>query len=198
MNTKKRVKIELKYANVLYFPDFISSDAADKIKEELLKKLTFEKKLKEGRLTGLYGSVDRYDYALNQGKPEEFCEELIQLKKLLADELGHEYNVALCNYYVNGKEQFRFHADKEEIGNLIPIASFSFGAKRKFEFMSQLGKDDDFLSIELEHGSLLLIDSIVHEKYFHRLPKDKSVKNDRLNVTFRYVKPDKYDAINSA
>jgi hypothetical protein len=40
-----------------------------------------------------------------------------------------------------------------------------------------------------------LIDSIVHEKYFHRLPKDKSIKNDRLNVTFRYVKPTKYNTI---
>src|SRR5579872_3745012 len=135
MDTKKCIKYELKHAHVLYFPEFISLDAANKTKEDLLKKLKFEKKLKEGRLTGLYGSVDRYDYALNKGKPEEFCEELIQLKDLLTDNFGYKYNVALCNYYLNGKEKFKFHADREEIGNTIPIASFSFGAKRKFEFM---------------------------------------------------------------
>lgn len=41
--------------------------------------------------------------------------------------------------------------------------------------------------IQLESGSLLVMWKHCQKKYLHSVPKDKSIKEGRLNLTFRYV-----------
>jgi alkylated DNA repair dioxygenase AlkB len=189
-------EIKLKHATLLYYPQFLSSDIADDVKQNLLNELKFEKKPHEGRQTALYGSISRYDYARNVGTvPLPFNDTMLDIKNKLEIDLGLQYNVSLCNYYKNGREQFKYHADNEEIGNSVPIASISLGAERFFDFQSKniYSPDDrEFVRIKLENGSLLVIPSIAHEHYLHRLPADHCIKDCRLNITFRYVVPNKY------
>lgn len=122
-----------------------------------------------------------------------WTEDLLEIKKEIESSTNYNYDVCLLNYYLNGKEGFRFHSDKEEIGNNIPIASISLGAGRKFYFRSSNKFDDDTEiekhSIILEHGSLLIMGKGTHENYVHSLPIDNKIKKPRLNLTFRKTRP---------
>lgn len=179
-------KLSLKECNTQYLSSFLSIDYADKYFTIFCETIPLEKKGHEGRLTALYGDAKEYTYALNKSAiPTYWTKELLELKEMVEKFTGFTYNVCLINFYENGKGKFNFHSDKEEIGNPTPISVISLGAERKFYFRSQIDSDDK-ISVILENGSLLLMDSITHEKYLHSLPPDNSVKTPRMSLTFRY------------
>jgi len=196
-----KYKLTLKRAEVFYIPNFLSKEKADLYLQAITDSIAFEKKEYEGRMTALHGDAKRYKYALNDGIPKPWTNELLDIKKSIEGLTGYSYDVCLLNYYTNGKEGFRFHSDREEIGNDTPIASISLGAERKFYFKSMPKKrnDEDSLAdqredaeeycIVLEHGSLLVMGKGTHENYIHGLPVDKKIKNPRLNLTFRKTRP---------
>jgi alkylated DNA repair dioxygenase AlkB len=118
------------------------------------------------------------------------------------------FNVCLCNYYATGKEGIGFHADKEEADAATPIASISLGCPRTFLFTrsqrrrkgereeeeaeggDEGGEEDRTrYGIELASGSLLVMWKRCQRRYLHSIPKDKSVKTGRVNLTFRYLQP---------
>lgn len=172
-------RLSFKRADVYYIPNFFSIDKADLYFKALTQSIEFEKKEREGRLTALHGSAGLYKYALNEAVPKPWTQELIQIKSSIEEAVQYEYDVCLLNYYRNGKEEFRFHSDREEIGNNVPIASLSLGAERKFYFKSKPGSinHSDNTEIEseehcivLKHGSLLIMGCGTHENYIHGLP----------------------------
>ncbi|MEL0068191.1 MAG: alpha-ketoglutarate-dependent dioxygenase AlkB, partial [Gammaproteobacteria bacterium] len=57
------------------------------------------------------------------------------------------------------------------------------GAERRFDFKHPVTGDK--LSINLEHGSLLLMDALSQRHWLHQLPKSKKVTDLRINLTFR-------------
>jgi len=182
--------LALKDCDTQYLSSFLSADDANKYLTTLCETIPLEKKGHEGRLTALYGDAKEYTYALNKSTvPTYWTKELLEIKEMVEKLTGFTYNVCLINYYENGKGKFNFHADKEEIGNPIPISVISLGAERKFYFRSQLDPNDK-ISVILENGSLLLMDSVTHEKYLHSLPPDNSVKMARMSLTFRYARTD--------
>jgi hypothetical protein len=136
-------------------------------------------------MTALYGDAKMYRYALNDGVPKPWTKELIEKVA------NYNYDVCLLNYYRNGKDKFKFHSDREEIGNDVPIASVSFGTERKIYFRSipKFGREDEEHCIILGHGSLLIMGKGCHENYIHGLPTDNKVKSERLNLTFRKTTP---------
>jgi alkylated DNA repair dioxygenase AlkB len=176
-------------ADVYYIPNFIETATATEYMSKLLNEITLEKREREGRLTALHGSAAKYTYALNnEAVPKPWTDTLISIKDKIEGLLPEKtYDVCLLNYYKNGHEGFNFHADREEIGNPIPIASISLGAERKFYFRnkSDTNPDEEVQSIVLAHGSLLIMDLGTHENYIHGLPRDSKIKTPRLNLTFR-------------
>ena len=176
-------------ADIYYIPAFIEFDTTNELMTKILSEITLEKKEKEGRLTALYGSALKYTYALNDSSvPTFWTETLSSIKdKIETLLINNTYDVCLINYYQNGREGFKFHADREEIGNPIPIASISFGAERKFYFKNRLdtNPDEETRSIVLGNGSLLIMGPGTHENYIHSLPMDNKIKTPRLNLTFR-------------
>ncbi|MBP7478354.1 MAG: alpha-ketoglutarate-dependent dioxygenase AlkB, partial [Chitinophagales bacterium] len=60
------------------------------------------------------------------------------------------------------------------------------GAKRKFSFKHKLTKE--IISIELSHGSLLLMKDKTQTHWLHQLPISKKVRAPRINLTFRTIK----------
>lgn len=181
------IKLPLKDCDTHYLSQFLTKSDADKYLLSLKSTIILEKKEHEGRLTALYGDAKEYKYAFNTGVPIFWTHELLEIKEKIEKLTGYVYNVCLINYYESGKDKFNFHSDKEEIGNAIPIAVISLGAERKFYFRSQ-SESDDKLSIILEHGSLVLIDSVTHEKYLHSLPPDNIIKTSRMSLTFRHAR----------
>jgi alkylated DNA repair dioxygenase AlkB len=194
--------LPLTKARVYYIPNFYTKEKALKYKELLLKCLLLGKKRKEGRRTALYGDAIRYKYAENDVKPDPWLPLLLEIKKDIEEFLrehskvilasdGSEfkdvkYNVCLPNWYEDGTELFRFHRDREEIKNQIPIASLSFGAEREFCFKSLKEHGSDNFLLKLASGSLVIMDSLVHETHIHGVLADKSIKEDRLNLTYRF------------
>lgn len=183
-----KYRLPLKKADVYLIPDFLDKATADLYLLKLMETIKFEKKEKEGRMTALLGHAKKYKYALNDDTPLPWTEELSSIKTKIENATSYNHDVCLLNYYQNGKEGFRFHTDKEEIGNEIPIASISLGAERKFYFRSLVDKDEQH-SILLTHGSLLIMGPGTHENYIHSLPSDKKIKLPRLNLTFRKTRP---------
>ena len=75
-------------------------------------------------------------------------------------------------------------AEKELVVNGT-IASISLGAERKFSFKHKTSKETR--SIQLEHGSLLVMQGETQSHWLHSLPTTKKVNSPRINLTFRQI-----------
>jgi len=79
--------------------------------------------------------------------------------------------------------------DEKELDPKSSIASLSLGASRDFVFRHQEnkrgGKKHANVKIVLENGSLLLMNSPTNRFWYHSLPKRKTCKSVRINLTFR-------------
>jgi alkylated DNA repair dioxygenase AlkB len=111
----------------------------------------------------------------------------LQILKTLAEKLsGETYNSCLLNLYHTGEEGMAWHSDAEKtLKKHGAIASFSFGAERKFAFKHK--KTADTISLLLEHGSLLIMKGTTQDHWLHRLPPTTKVKRPRINLTFRTI-----------
>jgi alkylated DNA repair dioxygenase AlkB len=80
-----------------------------------------------------------------------------------------------------------WHADDErELGPNPVIASVSLGAARRFKLRHRVIKDAA-LTLDLEHGSLLLMAGATQHHYVHSVPKTARVVAERINLTYRCV-----------
>ena len=112
--------------------------------------------------------------------------ELLQLKKIAEGITGEVFNSCLLNLYHNGDEGMAWHSDDEKpLGKNTAIASFSFGAERKFSLKHK--KTKQAVSVLLENGSLLLMKDATQTNWLHCLPKSKKVNHPRINLTFRTI-----------
>ena len=145
----------------------------------------FGKTIVTKRLYAWYG--DRpysYTYSGNKRIARPMTETLQSIKQLVEKHSGHTFNACLLNLYHSGDEGMGWHADDEpELVKSAPIASVSLGAERRFDFKHRITGDK--LSINLEHGSLLLMDALSQRHWLHQLPKSKKVTDLRINLTFR-------------
>ena len=107
---------------------------------------------------------------------------------------GHDYNFVLINRYADGKDSMGEHKDDEkELDPHVPIASMRLGAQRDFYFKhqrtrNQKDKSIPKVSLQLEDGSLLLMNEPTNKFWYHALPVRKSCHNIRINLTFRKIK----------
>ena len=112
--------------------------------------------------------------------------ELLELKQLAEKITETTYNSCLLNLYHNGDESMAWHSDDEKsLAKHSSIASFSFGAERKFSFKHKVNQQK--VSLILENGSLLVMKDETQEHWWHRLPKSKLVHKPRINLTFRTI-----------
>ncbi len=80
-----------------------------------------------------------------------------------------------------------WHRDNEkELGPEPVIASISFGQTRPF--ILRHTKDKTLkLSLDLTHGSLLLMSGTTQTFWEHALPKRTCLMSPRINITFRLI-----------
>ncbi len=113
---------------------------------------------------------------------------LAELKALAEARSGERYNSCLANLYHDGAEGMSWHSDAEpELAREGAIASFSFGAVRKFAFKHRQTKET--VSLFLDHGSLLVMKGATQQNWLHQLPKAKAIQTPRINLTFRTIDP---------
>ncbi len=183
-------------AELEYFPNFLNKEKADLLLEKLLKEVhwqqqnikLFGKEIPQPRLTAFYAEQGiSYTYSGLQLKPKNFSTELWELKQKTQELSGYDFNTCLANLYRRGNDSMGWHADDEKVLGKNPvIASISLGGIRRFQFKHKTNKDLKE-SIELQHGSLLIMKGSMQHFWKHQLPKTKKEVAPRINLTFRKI-----------
>lgn len=107
--------------------------------------------------------------------------------KAEVEKITHEhFNACLLNLYHNGSEGMAWHSDGEkDLKKNGAIASVSFGEQRKFAFKHKFTQE--VKSLELPHGSLLVMKGCTQNNWLHRLPPVTGINKARINLTFRMI-----------
>ncbi len=136
------------------------------------------------RLTAWYGDVG-YRYSGVSHRPRPWPPALDQLRHLVAQVVPLP-NSALANLYRNGRDSVSWHADDEpEFGPRPVIASVSLGEVRIFALRHRQTRQQ--VSMELPHGSLLVMAGECQRSWQHAIPKSSRPLGTRINLTFRRI-----------
>lgn len=193
---KDIIDLNLKDADVFYYPHFFNKELSDYYFKTLLKTIewqqdtiiVFGKNYLQPRLTALYGNNNvPYTYSNITMHPKAFTKELLEIKQHIEKETKTTFTSCLANLYRNGQDSNSWHTDNEkELGEQPIIASVTFGAERLFHLKH---KHDSHhrTKILLNHGSLLLMKGNTQKNWLHQLPKTKKIVGERINLTFRII-----------
>lgn len=193
----KKIVFDLPDSELIYFPEFYTSEKADFIFETLLKETewqqddikVFGKTYKQPRLTALYAENEKpYSYSNITMYPKPFSFLLKELKEDLETISGNEFTTVLLNLYRDGNDSNGWHSDDEkELGTNPAIASLSFGSERLFHLRHKTNADLK-TKIALKHGSLFLMQGPTQHHWKHQLSKTARQVESRINLTFRLIK----------
>ena len=148
----------------------------------------FGRELEAPRLSCWIGDADAtYRYSGARFAPAPWTPAVARLRDELAARFGLSFNSALANLYRDGRDTLGWHSDDEaELGPAPTIASLSFGATRAFVLRSRATRRRA-LTLELAHGSLLVMAGATQQLYQHALPRRARVDGARINLTFRRI-----------
>jgi len=193
---KKRLNLNLPDAKISYFPHFLDHDLAGSFFKIFLNELEwrqhpikiFGKLLPQPRLTSLYGINDQsYTYSNLTLKPHIYTPQLLEINEKLKEFTKVNFTHCLANLYRNGNDSMGWHSDNEkELGKNPIIASLSFGATRRFQLKHKTESTLKY-QMELEQGSLLLMEGTTQHFWKHQLPKTAKPISSRINLTFRTI-----------
>jgi alkylated DNA repair dioxygenase AlkB len=193
-------EIELKSGCYLtYFPEFIGEVESSLLMKKLLKVMPWEqekivmfgKQVSQPRLTAWMGigasAVTRYS---TETKALPWSDEMMVIKNKVEQLSESTFNSVLLNYYRDGNDSMGFHSDDEPVlGRNPKIASLSLGGVRKLIFKDKTDLKTSF-TINLKHGSLLVMSGATQHEYKHGINKSKTMTDERLNLTFRWMNID--------
>lgn len=148
----------------------------------------FGKRIFQPRYTAWYGDKDAtYTYSGLKMSPLPWNEGLLFIKKQVDDLAGVSFNSVLMNWYRDGEDYMGWHADDEkELGQNPTIASVNFGATRRFLLRKKDSKTEK-IELPLKDGTVLLMKGGIQHHWQHTVPKERKVKTDRFNLTFRKI-----------
>jgi len=149
--------------------------------------IIFGKHIITKRMAAWYGDTHyTYTYSNTTKVALPWTDELLQLKQIVEQVSGSQFNSCLLNLYHSGEEGMAWHSDDEKsLGVNTTIASLSLGAVRKFSFKHKTSGQT--ISTLLESGSLLVMKDATQTHWWHSLPKSKRIKTARINLTFRTI-----------
>jgi alkylated DNA repair dioxygenase AlkB len=188
--------LNLPDADVSLYPAFFSASEADRLLVELRDTTAWRqdafklygKNINFPRMTAWYGDEgNSYIYSGIKNLPLPWTPAIFEVKRAVEPPCGVEFNSVLLNRYRTGKDSVSWHADDEpEFGDQPVIASVSFGGTRTFQLKHKVWKDLK-TSVELTHGSLLIMRGGTQANWLHQVPKTAKQVDERLNLTFRAI-----------
>jgi alkylated DNA repair dioxygenase AlkB len=186
---------QLQNGEIGFVPDFISQELANYYFKLFQESLSFQqgtitlfgKTHPIPRLEAFFGIDNQvYSYSGKTLETQSFTKELLEVKTLIEEISDEKLNCVLVNLYRDGKDSNGWHADNEpELGKNPVIASLSLGASRRFDLKHNTTKEK--ISIELNHGSLLIMKGEMQHYWKHQIAKTTKVSTPRINLTFRYI-----------
>ena len=115
------------------------------------------------------------------------CEEVPQIIERIRTKVelmtGQIYDYVLVHIYLDGTAGIAWHSDKEAVGSFV--CSVSLGISRKFRLRKigrKTGYDHEFI---LGHGDIFVMKPQCQSIFQHCVAVEKSVKDKRINLTFR-------------
>jgi alkylated DNA repair dioxygenase AlkB len=118
--------------------------------------------------------------------PKPLTARLEAIRRVVESATGLAFNSVLANLYRDGRDSVGWHRDSDYAhGGQPAIASLSFGAVRRFELRERAASST--VAVDLEPGSLLLMDADAVARWSHRVPKTARPVGPRVNLTFRHM-----------
>jgi alkylated DNA repair dioxygenase AlkB len=181
--------------DIVWLPDWLDAPTASDTLAALLDEITWQQdsmntpagKIPFPRLTAWQGDPGAvYVYSGIRNVPKPWTPTVLLLKTKAEAAAQTAFNSVLINRYRTGMDSMGWHADKErELGLEPVIASVSLGTTRTFDFRH--AKTRQTHTLQLTHGSLLIMQGRTQLDWAHRVPKEPEARGERINLTFRYV-----------
>lgn len=175
------------YGIIFSDPNSYLHQLRDDIAWQYDEAIIFGKHIFTKRKVAWYGDLPfKYTYSKIQKTALPWTPCLLELKKIVEQHTGENFNSCLLNLYHDGSEGMAWHSDGEkDLKKDGTIASLTFGAERKFSFKHKNSKER--IDLMLQHGSLLTMRGTTQTHWLHRLPPTKSIGSLRINLTFRTI-----------
>lgn len=192
----RAVKLPLN-CEVEYFSNFLTENEATQIFQDLIEKYEISKSRLVIEAGGRTIETDSFKIlfvserimTLNShpesihGRSFLWEGKLADLRNKIEKFTNKKFEIAMCLYYPNGNYFAPFHFDQQTSGEKTIIPSISLGAEREFAFKENT--NGQIYSLNLAHGSLLLMRDFCQSRYVHSLVKNSKYKKGRINITFR-------------
>jgi alkylated DNA repair dioxygenase AlkB len=105
--------------------------------------------------------------------------------RLVVDRLGVPFNSVGLNLYRDGRDSVAPHNDHlDELRRGFPIALVSLGAMRRMTIRAKK-LPRRVIHVDLEAGSLLVMDYATQIHYTHAVPKTTEDVGERISLAFR-------------
>jgi alkylated DNA repair dioxygenase AlkB len=115
---------------------------------------------------------------------------ILEAARRVIDRVGVPFNSVGLNLYRDGRDSVAPHNDHlSEIRRGRPIALVSLGATRRMTIRAK-AQPRSVIHVDLEPGSLLVMDYITQLHYTHGVPKTTEPVGERISLAFR-VRPDR-------
>ena len=176
-----------------YLPGTFSESASAEHLDGLVRELGWEeqrftiygREMAMPRLIAMYGPVGyRYSGVVHPARP--LTPRLEAILATVESASGVAFNSVLANLYRDGRDSVGWHRDSDyPHGGQPAIASVSFGTVRRFQLRADGGRSR--AAIDLESGSLLVMQGEAVDRWWHCVPKTSRAVGPRVNLTFRHM-----------
>lgn len=180
-----------------YLPQWVDARMAEQWLRELLVRTPWSqpqltlygRTVAVPRQVAWYGDADaRYRYSGHTHVPLPWTPLLSEIRQRLEEQVGQPLNGVLLNLYRDGQDAMGWHSDDEAaLGPDPMVVSLSLGAARRLDFRRKGGSRIEH-SIQLEHGSLLVMSGSTQHHWQHQIARTRKVTAPRLNLTFRLIR----------
>ena len=196
-NAPEVLQLAMVDADVRYYPHWLDGAQADHYlrlceaqlpwSQDYIK--VYGREVKIPRLQAWIGDPEaQYTYSQLQMQPHPWCAPLDEIKTLCEQTCQTTFNSVLANWYRDGQDSMGMHSDDEpELGHQPVIASVTLGTTRRFIFKHKRTGEKEI--VELQHGSLLVMQGMTQQCWQHGINKSNTVHGGRINLTYRYVHP---------
>jgi len=184
----KCVLVDDERGRITYTPRFIDSDTAaawfaelhDGVHWRSERRMMYDREVDVPRLTGSF-HLD----PPSSSTPAA----ILDAARRVTDTLGAPFNAVGLNFYRDGNDSVAPHNDHlDEIRKGFPIALLSLGATRRMDIRSKAAPRRA-LHVDLEPGSLFVMDYATQIHYTHAIPKTAAPAGERISLAFRVKRP---------
>lgn len=172
--------------DVTYVPEFLDRALADALVRELSADTQWRADTRE-----MYGKrvlVPRETAGRGEKMPQPWTPALTTVRRMIERHTGTTYDYVFLNRYRDGNDAVAWHGDRDGGRDArLVVASLSLGATRTFQLRPKKdsGLRHDPISVDVAHGDLIVMRGDTQLYWDHRVPRDRRVTGERLNVTFR-------------